>query len=190
MEPICLNRRTTAFAGILGAIIFSVMWLAAIYADGNWILGVETLSDLGHPSRAGHPIFNAATIIAGMLLGIFVLGMYNLHQASPYARMSMIIGMVACLSLMAVGIFPIHVEVYHTVASYTFFGLMVLSFSVWMIHDWNEGNESRPYAYFTATLLIIIVLFLALTKIGLAEAVAVVMIMGWALVQSYRLLKI
>ena len=169
--------------------MFSVMWLAAIYADGNWILGAETLSDLGHPSRAGHPMFNGAAIIAGMLLGLFTLGMYCAHQAFLYARVSMAIAMVACVSLMCVGIFPIHVEVYHTVASFSFFGLIVTALILWMIHDWTQGGDARRYAYFAALLLVINIFFIGLTEIGMMEAVAVISVMLWTVVQCLRILK-
>jgi len=189
MDIICLDRRKTAYIGILGAVLFTIMWLASIYADGNWIFGVETLSDLGHPSRAGHPLFNAAAVIAGILLGIFALGMYYTHQTFLYARTSMAIAMAACVSLVGVGIFPIHVEVYHTVASFVFFGLMIVGLSVWTVHDWTRGGNARPYAYFTALLLVISLSFLAFTELGLAEAVAVMMIMLWAVVQCHRMLR-
>lgn len=188
MNIICLDRRTTAYVGILGAVLFTIMWLAAIYADGNWVLGAETLSDLGHPSRAGHPLFNAAAVIAGVLLGIFSLGMFYVHQNFLYARTSMAIAMAACISLVGVGVFPIHVDVYHTVVSFVFFGLMVIALSVWTIHDWTRGDDARPYAYFTAALLVISVLFMAFTEIGMAEAVAVILIMIWAVVQGRRML--
>ncbi|MDD3398599.1 MAG: DUF998 domain-containing protein [Candidatus Methanomethylophilaceae archaeon] len=190
MEPICLDRRNTAYLGMAGAILFSIMWLMAIYADGSWVLGAETLSDLGHPSRDGHPMFNAAAVIAGVLLSFFALGMYQNHQSYLFGRVAMLVALVASLFLIGVGIFPIHVTPYHTIVSYAFFGLMIVALSLWTVHDYLRGGQAQYFAGFTAVLLAISLAFLALTEIGMAEAVAVVCIMIWAVVQGIRMLKL
>jgi len=175
--------------GIAGALLFSAMWVMAIYADGNWVLGAETLSDLGHPSRAGHPMFNAAAVIAGVLLTFFALGMYQLHQSFPLGRTAMLVAMVASLFLIGVGVFPIHVTPYHTIVSYAFFGLMILALALWAAHDYVRGGQARYYAVFTVVLVTISLVLLSLVEIGLAEAVAVIFIMLWAVVQGLRMLR-
>ncbi len=190
METICLDRRNTAYLGIAGAVLFSIMWMMSIYADGAWVLGAETLSDLGHPSRAGHPMFNAAASIAGVLLTFFALGMYQNHQSYLFGRMAMIVALIASLFLIGVGVFPIHVTPYHTIVSYAFFGLMIVALSLWTYHDYLRGGLAQYFAAFTAVLLAISLTFLALTEIGMAEAVAVVCIMIWAVVQGVRMLTL
>lgn len=188
MNVISLDRRNTAFLGIFAAALFAIMWVAAIVADGNWVLGVETLSDLGHPLRAGHPLFNAAVLIAGVLLCIFGLGMLTAHWDNVLSRASMATVTVSSLFLVGVGVFPIHVSPQHTIATYAFFGLMILGLVLWIAYDLQAEGRQRLFGAATAAILAVSLAFLALTPLPLAEAVAVSAIMLWAVLLSGRLL--
>jgi hypothetical membrane protein len=77
--------RFGAICGLIGALFFSVMWIVAVFVDGNWIMGKETLSELGG-NRPGAFFFNSGVIVEGILGLFYGLGLLHAVRKGKIGR--------------------------------------------------------------------------------------------------------
>jgi len=175
-----------AMMGLVGALIFSYLWVAAVLVDGNWIMGVETLSELGG-DRRGSFLFNTGVITMGFAGLAFSSGLY-LCLGSPLKGSGSIVLMVGSVALIGVGIFPITAGDPHTFFSYLFFGLMLFSLAMLV---WPLSREPRIGSLGGAVTLGSIVVslgFLFNSSVPMTEAVAVICLLIWSVTISSLIL--
>ena len=178
--------RNIAALGILGALGFALLWAAAVAVDGSWVFGEMTLSELGDPERPADAIFNAACILAGAVLAIYSYGMRG-QLEGRWLQGSMSLAMLAAIFLIGVGLFPIHVEFWHTFFSWAFFLTMMGAIIVSIPGDWERAGRARNIAVTSLMLILIATSLLGFTALALAEAVAVIFIMAWVVIRSLDL---
>ncbi|MBM4237551.1 MAG: DUF998 domain-containing protein, partial [Euryarchaeota archaeon] len=147
----------------------------------------ETLSELGG-DRAGRMYFNSGVIVEGILGLIFAIGLWRALPRTLGASAGFIVLLLAGISLVGVGIFPITTGLYHTVASYAFFGLSLLAILLFLVPIWKSRTFGPVPGVITGAAVVISLLFLFLTSVPLAEAVAVICLMVWSSVLAVRML--
>ena len=173
----------SALAGLLGALTFAFMWSAAVVTDGHWILGQETLSELGG-DRPGRSFFNAAVITEGILGLIFSSGIYRLMKGNNLGRLGSMVFFIGAIALIGVGIFPITTGSPHTVASYAFFGLMLIALLLMIAPIFHHPVLGKVGGVVTIASLIVSLGFLFAAPIPPTEAVAVICLLIWSSAQS------
>jgi len=96
--------------------------------------------------------------------------------------------LLSAFFLIAIGIFPITTGVPHTVASWSFFGLAIISLLIMIGPVLRSQVFGRTGMIATATVPIFSIALLVLTTVALAEAITVIMLMAWAIIMSIMML--
>lgn len=180
--------RIGAWTGIAGAVAFGLLWTAAVIADGSWTFGEDTLSELGRMGGGGRDLFNSAVILASILWIPFALGLYSVLHRGWSARVGGALFLISAFSLLAIGLFPIDSGTPHTIASWSFFIGALVSLMILALPVMRTEIFGRAGLVPTLAAPLISLSFLALTSVPLAEAVAVMCLMGWALIMSALIL--
>jgi hypothetical membrane protein len=181
--------RTTAIIGLLGAILFALLWTSAVIADGNWILGEETLSELGG-DRPGRLYFNTGVIVMGIMGLIFAVGLFLILKGDPLGRIGTSVLFVGAVALIGVGIFPITTGEYHTFFSYAFFSLMLVTMLLLALPIWRDYRLGSIGGIVTVGALAVSLIFLFTSSIPLTEAVAVICLLIWTVTISTLILTL
>ncbi|MEM2943657.1 MAG: DUF998 domain-containing protein [Methanomassiliicoccales archaeon] len=184
-----LLLRIGAFCGLIGALVFSIMWISAAYVDSNWVLGEQTLSELGG-DRPGRDLFNSGVIIEALLSILFVFALRISFENDKLGKLGTDVFFFAAISLLGVGIFPITTGIYHTIASYGFFGLALLALAILIKPLHKSAIFGRLYSMLTLIAITISLVFVFLTSIPLAEAVAVICLLVWSSAVSIKMVTV
>ncbi|MGD0056448.1 MAG: DUF998 domain-containing protein [Methanomassiliicoccales archaeon] len=180
--------RFGAVAGIVGATLFSAMWVIAAVKDGHWILGEQTLSELGG-NRPGLFFFNSGVILEGTLALVFTFGLWHAMEKTTLQRIGNILLLFASCALILVGIFPITTGLLHGIASYAFFGLTLVAILL-LIHPlWTDGDFGPVAGIVTLGAVILSIAFLSFATIALTEAVGVICLLAWSSLLSAMMLR-
>lgn len=179
-----------AWCGLAGVVAFAILWTAAVAADGSWEFGVDTLSELGRIGGGGRDIFNAGVILASLLWVPFAMMLIVALPKCPLSRVGGALFLVSAASLLAIGVFPIDSGTPHTVASWSFFVMSLVSLLVLAAPMARSERFGRPVASVTVAAPMVSMAFLAFTSVPLAEAVAVMCLMAWAAtVSAFAILR-
>ncbi len=175
-----------AVAGICAAFIFSVVWICAINADTSWVLGENSLSDLGVSSVAiAADLFNYGCILCGALVVIFGIGKACCEK--NYNRAS------GCF-IAAAGVFMIVVGIVnkdfgngntHLMAAYLAFIFLALGVILSGFGNWNDGK--RVSAAITIILVLIVLGSCIHNTIQMVEAIAVACALVWMFAESAKM---
>ncbi|MCQ5376222.1 MAG: DUF998 domain-containing protein, partial [Methanomassiliicoccales archaeon] len=150
-------------------------------------LGEQTLSELGG-NRPGRIFFNTGVILEALLSIVFVFGLRYTLSNDNLGKAGSVVFFLAAVSLLAVGIFPITTGVYHTVASYSFFGLSLIALIILIRPLQLSRVFGAIFSIVTIVAILISLGFLFLTNIPTAEAVAVICLLFWSSIISIRML--
>ncbi len=178
--------RDCAMLGLLGALVFACLWTTAVAFDGNWILGEDTLSELGG-DRGGRFFFNTGVLTMGIAGLAFSIGLCMV-LGSPLRGAGAIILFVGAMALIGVGAFPINTGEPHTFFSYLFFGLMLFSMAMLAFPVWKNPQIGALGGAITVMSLGISLAFLFVSSVPLAEAVAVICLLIWTIIVSSLIL--
>lgn len=171
---------------ICAAFVFSIMWMVAALGDASWVIGENTLSDLGVSDvQITADLFMYACMIVGVLTVIFGIGKAGYETGCNRAGGILVI--IAGIFLILVGYFN---KDYgngdiHLAAAYLFFIFLALSVFVTAFGDWAEG-KTLAVAYSIIATVICIGCF-AFESLALTEAVAVICGLGWFVAQGIKL---
>lgn len=183
-----LSPRVGALSGLIGSVTFAVLWIAAAFQDGNWVLGEMTLSELGDRSRPGAALFNGAAIIAGIMLVIFSVGLYRVLSTSAAGRLGTTTMGLASVMLIGVGVFPIDTGMPHRIVSLAFFMLAAIAMVLIIVPAWKNHVLYHSGGLLTAVLLIVGLAGTAMLPLPAAEALAVGCLLLWTTLISIRML--
>ena len=169
----------SALAGLLGAVGFAILWTSAVVADGHWIFGVETLSELGG-DRPGKCLFNTGVVLAGMMMVAFTPALYTALRKDWMSRIGCALVLVASAALVGIGLFPITAGSVHTSFSWAFFSLFMIALLalIWPVRRSKVMGKVGLFLTVAAPVVSIIVL-VGTMLVPMAEPVAVISIMLW-----------
>jgi hypothetical membrane protein len=169
--------------GILAPVFaFTFIFLAiASYPQFSWT--DNALSDLGVvPSvtaglfnsglivTAG--LFNSGLIVSGVWCFMFAIGLFMLLSESVLGRVGVFVFVLACLALVAIGIFPESVWPVHYIVSVMFFVLLPISLLIITVTFWLTGQLRM--AVFTLLVAIVAVApWVLLFSVRYASGVAI-----------------
>ncbi|HUW43283.1 MAG TPA: DUF998 domain-containing protein [Thermoplasmata archaeon] len=177
-----------SIAGVALPMFFGVMWAAAVVVNGHWVLGEDTLSELGGdvPSRW---IFNTAVMVAGLMGVDFSVGLMMRLAPSKTGMAGGALLAITSIGLITVGLFPIDTGGSHTLATMFFFGFASLAAFVLLypVHRW-VGAKGVPFIVLVAAIALSFA-SVALTPLPFAEAVAVASLMAMILTMSLQMIS-
>jgi hypothetical membrane protein len=172
------------YLAILGSVSFSILWPLAALVTGDWVLGRDTLSELGGKYNAAAPIFSAGCALAGACLFAFALSLRSEVRA---ARRSAPMLAFASMGLLMVGVWNITMSPWHMIATVWFFASVAIGLAV-LAYDFLRANVMKASA--AAAVVGIIVSFVsgAIATMEFTEAVAVGAVIVWGLVAGVEVL--
>lgn len=185
--------RWGSIAGIVGAVAFSLLWAAAILADGHWLFGIETLSELGGP-RPGRLFFNSGVMVMGILSIPFGFAIYDQLLKSYLGRPSSLLFIMSAIFLIGVGVFPIDTGDPHKFFSWAFFSTVIIALTL-MIHPYRCDSKLCRLGLLTTAVVVsigyvtIILVATGLMELALCEALVVMALNVWVVVTGVLLLR-
>jgi hypothetical membrane protein len=182
-----------SLAGIAGAVTFSLLWAAAIIADGHWLFGIETLSELGG-HRPGRYYFNIGVMVMGILSIPFGMALHQQLTQKRLGRISTMIFIVAAVLLIGVGVFPIDTGAPHTFFSWGFFITIITTMTL-MLHPYRCDMKLCRLGFATTAVVVLIgygtilLVSLDLMELALSEALIVMGLNIWVVITGVLLLR-
>jgi hypothetical membrane protein len=202
-----LRFRISGVCGVLTPIVaFTCIFLAVASApEFSWV--DNALSDLGVMSGVTAAVFNYGLITSGILGFIFatnlfrVMRVFEILSADGKPHLLFYRGLVgalffslACLALVAIGVFPENVRYLHYFASVAFFVLLIGALGSLGIGFWQVRQKS--WAVFTLLLGVVaaapwLLLFVVryVSGVAIPELIAAVAGGLWAGVFGFKMLK-
>jgi hypothetical membrane protein len=131
---------------------FAFIFLAvASYPQFSWV--DNALSDLGVVQGVTAAIFNSGLIVSGVLCFIFATGLFIVLGESVLGRVGALVFALACLALVAIGVFNESFGLTHFLVSVAFFLLLPVSLLIIVGAFWRM-SQVRMAAF---TLLVAVV---------------------------------
>ena len=169
---------------ILGALSFSILWPLAAVATGDWVLGRDTLSELGGKENHAAPIFSGGCALAGACLVVFGLA---LRERVPASRRSAPILIFAAIGLAMVGVWNITMSPWHMIATVWFFGPVAVGLAV-MAFDFLRAKVMRASAWAAVAGITVSFVSAVVATVPFTEAVAVAAVIAWGFVAGTEML--
>jgi hypothetical membrane protein len=132
--------KISGICGILAPVFaFTFIFLAvASYPQFSWTS--NALSDLGVVPGVTAGLFNSGLIVSGIWCFMFAIGLFMFLGESMLGRAGVFVLVLACLALVAIGIFPESVRPVHYFVSVAFFGLLPISMLIITGGFWLMGQ--------------------------------------------------
>jgi hypothetical membrane protein len=187
-------------------VAFTCIFLAIYYAPGfSWT--ENALSDLGVMPGDTSALYNYGLIVSGILGFVFATSLFGVmrffdvlsadgkpHVLIYRGESGALFFSLACLALVAIGVFPEDVRYLHTLASVAFFVLLILALLRLGIAFLQV--KRKPWAVFTLLLGVValvpwVLLFAVRYVSGVAvpEFISAVAGAVWAVVFGYEMLR-
>jgi len=124
--------KLTGVYGVIAPIIafFFIFTAIASYPQFSWTS--NALSDLGVVVGVTAGVFNSGLVICGGMSFTFALGLYLFMKESWVSRAGVILFALACLALIAIGMFPENVSPTHYWVSVAFFVTLPISLLIFV----------------------------------------------------------
>jgi hypothetical membrane protein len=199
--------RMSGICGILTPIVaFTCIFLAIYFAPGfSW--KENALSDLGVMPGVTSALFNYGLIVGGILGFLFATSLFRAmrffdflsadnkpHMLVYRGESGALFFSLACLALVAIGVFPENVRYAHGLASVAFFVALFLALILLGIAFLQV--RQKPWAVFTLLLgLVAVIPWLLLFMVHYVSGVAVPELISavagglWAVVLGYTMLR-
>ena len=190
-------KKIVGLGGICGAVAPVITYACILLAIGsyrefNWIN--NALSDLGVVSGITMTVFNAGLIVGGILFTIFALGLTQFLGKKLLGRAGSWILVIACVSLICIGIFNEHVKPIHYIVSVSLFFFMPIA--LWILTGAFWANGQKTMSIFTlaigiaaATPWILEFTIHYAANVAIPEFISGLATSIWALVLSVKMLR-
>ncbi len=184
-------------AGLFGiltpAIAFSFIFIAiALYQPFNW--SNNALSDLGVVNGLTSGLFNSGLIITGVWALVFMVGLLIKFNKNLVGQVSAFVFALACLSLIAIGIFPENVVPTHYLVSVAFFvflpiSLFIVAAAFVVVHKIRMAVFTIVIAFASALPWILYFSLYYAPNVAIPEFVSGLAGSAWIVVIGYQMIK-
>lgn len=186
--------RIAGTCGIIAPILaFTFIYLAVTsYPQFSWM--DNALSDLGVVPGVTAALFNYGLMITGIFIFIFSTGMFLFWGEKVLSRTGSFIFALACLSLIAIGVFPENVKPAHYLVSVTFFVLMptsmlVIAGAFWLIRQVGMAVFTLLVAVVAAAPWVLLFSVRIVSGVAVPEAISGLAGFIWVVVLSSKMLR-
>ena len=173
-----------SICGLLSAVVFLILWVAAAMFDPDWGLGKLSLSDLGCCGIASAEIcFNmgcALSGVFGIILAVGIIGRKDIFRVVGFLTMG------CGILVIGIGIVDLSYGAPHRYVA-TLYGLFATACMIASIYaDWKIGM--KKIAIFTLTMLLLSAVMLFTQTFEIFEPIAISCVMVWTACQSIKFL--
>ena len=185
--------KISGVCGILAPIVAFTFILLAILNSPQFSWTEKALSDLGVQEGVTATLFNSGLMIAGILLLVFVSGLFVL-QKTMLGRIGVFISVLAALALVAIGTFPESVEPTHYYVSVAFFLLLLVSMLVIGATFLLTARVELGFFTFLAAIVAALVWIMQWTigfgsDVAIPETLSALSASTWSIVLGFQMLK-
>jgi hypothetical membrane protein len=187
--------KLAGFYGVIAPIIaFAFIFIAiASYPQFSWTR--NALSDLGVVVGVTAGVFNSGLVICGIMSFTFALGLYLFMNESWVSRAGVILFALACLALVAIGMFPESVSPTHYWVSVSFFVTLPISLLVfvggyWRTHQSLMAIFTLFVAVFAAAPWVLLFEFHYVSGVAIPEVISGLAGALWTVVLGIKMYKI
>ncbi len=191
-----LSRRLE-IAGTIGLIApflsFACILLAiASWPQFNWVN--NALSDLGVQNGLTAIVFNSGLIITGILFIIFGTGLHIFVGKQLLGKVGTAIFVLACIALVAIGVFNESFSPTHYIVSVAFFVFLPISMLILVGAFWRDGKHklsifTLAVGLAAATPWILQFAINYVSKVAIPEFASGLAGSAWVIVLGYTMLK-
>jgi hypothetical membrane protein len=202
-----MRLRISGICGVLTPVVAFTCIFLAIGSAPEFSWTENALSDLGVMPGATVALFNYGLIVSGILGFVFaaslfrVMRFFEVFSADGKPHLLVYRGLggalffsLACLALVAIGVFPENVRYAHSLASVAFFVSLIIALGRLSIGFWQV--RQKPWAVFTLLLGVVaavpwLLLFVVryVSGVAIPEFVSAVAGGVWTAVFGYKMLK-
>jgi hypothetical membrane protein len=185
--------KISGVCGILAPIVAFTFILLAILNSPHFSWTGNALSDLGVQEGVTATLFNSGLMIAGILLLVFVLGLFVL-QKTMLGRIGVFISVLAALALVAIGTFPESVEPTHYYVSVAFFLFLLVSMLVIGATFLLTARVELGFFTFLAAIVAALVWIMQWTigfgsDVAIPETLSALSALIWLMVLGFKMLR-
>jgi hypothetical membrane protein len=203
-----LRFKISGVCGVLTPIVaFACIAFSIVFAP-EFSLVDNALSDLGVMPSFVAAIFNYGLIISGLLGLIFTMNLSKviniLELLSAFGKLTYmpnkgsggaLFFSLACLALVAIGVFPENVEYLHFFASVSFFMLLIIALlcigmNLWRIKQKTLAMFTLVLGVVAATPWLLLFVIRYVSGVAIPELVAAIAGGLWAAAFGFKMLKI
>jgi hypothetical membrane protein len=194
MSPKKVNwLKISGICGILTPIVTLAFVLIAIVFSPQFSWTENALSDLGVQEGATATLFNSGLIVGGILLLVFVSGLF-LSQKTMLGRIGVIISVLAALALVAIGVFPENVKLIHYYVSVAFFFLLPVSMLVVGAAFLLTAKVKLGFFTFLAAIVVALTWVMQWTigfgsNVAIPETLSALSASTWSIVLGFKMLS-
>jgi hypothetical membrane protein len=184
-------------AGIIGLIAPFFSFACIILAIASWTQfswANNALSDLGVQNGTTSSIFNIGLVVTGILFIIFAIGLYSFAGKQLLGKGGVMVFFLACMALIAIGVFNESFSPTHYIVSVTFFVFLPISMLIFVGAFWRDGKHKL--SMFTlviglaaATPWILQFAINYVSKVAIPEFASGLAGSAWVIVLAYIMLK-
>ncbi len=187
--------KVSGIAGFVAPFFVFVCILVAVasWNQFNWIN--NALSDLGVQSGLTAVVFNSGLVVGGFLFIVFALGLFSFTGKRFLGKVGATIFLIACIMLIAIGVFNENFSPTHYLVSVGLFVSMPISLLVLVAAFWVEGKRKLS-VYTLALALFAAAVWVAEFTVNYVSGVAIPEFVSglagavWVLTVSYLMLKV
>lgn len=175
-------------SGIIGTVVFVIVWIVAAYLTDLWVTGVQTFSELGiSKDKTAAMVFNYGCMVCGAMCTCLGVGKI-MCEKNKWSRLSGFCLIVSDVMLLMSGMFDLSFGDIHRYIVYTFMTFFALAVIFSIPGDWFFVTKMN--SYISALLLIITGFALFTQSFAMFEVVAVVCLLSWKGLQCIKLMII
>jgi hypothetical membrane protein len=187
-------KKVAATCGIIAPIFAFMCILAAVASWSPFSWTENALSDLGVQPGATAVVFNVGLVVCGVLCLVFSAGLFRLVGKRLMGKIGVFLFVLACVFLVAIGIFNENFSPTHYNVSVGFFvslpiSLLVLVAGLWLVGERKLSVFSFAVGLAAATPWILQFTVHYVPNVAIPEFASSLAGAVWAVVLSVRILK-
>lgn len=178
--------RAGPLSGCLVSVVFTLSWVISAAIWGHWVLGTNSLSDIGVCGiPAAEIIFNYGCVLTGLLC--LPLGVSLLDDRNRMFRLSGITSIICGFACFGIGVINEDYGNIHMIVAGIYGGSAAATIALTGAGDFTEGK--KIFTLLAAILLIICGVSSLTCPFGVYEPIAVTCILVWTFIQSAIIYK-
>ncbi len=177
-------QRIGSLIGCLSSIVFTLSWSLSALLWGDWVLGSNSLSDIGICGvESAEFVFNMGCIVTGIL--VFFLALALIRDNDRWFRLSGYTAFVSGVACLLVGIVTEDHNDLHNIVAGTYGAFAAATIALSAIGDYVEGR--RWLTFIAAAMLILCGISSIVHPFGVFEPIGVSCILIWTFILSATL---
>jgi hypothetical membrane protein len=188
------QQRIAAITGLAAPIFAFACILSAVASWQQFSWTDNALSDLGVQNGITATVFNSGLVISGFLFIVFATGLFHFGGKRFVGKVGAAVFALACVMLIAIGIFNENYSPTHYIVSVGLFTLLPISLLILVAAFWFEGKRKLAIftlatALFAAAVWVLEFTVTYVSGVAIPEALSGLAGATWVVVLSWLMLK-